>query len=156
MRLVRDGKTVMSDRPSARSNLLEFGRRATGDVLIKRIGVGIGVQIALATTEASTVTVIEISEDVIGLVAPHIGDDRLWVIHADALKWMPQKDKRGMSCGPTFGKISARTILRRWLSCTAAIAGDAIGRAAGAATSARTPDGYRGNLSRDDVTAVSH
>jgi hypothetical protein len=27
-------------------------------------------------------------------VAPHIGDDRLRVIHADALKWMPPKVMR--------------------------------------------------------------
>jgi hypothetical protein len=94
MRLVRVGKTVMSDTPSERSNLLEFRRRAAVDVLINGLGLGIAAQMALAKAEVSSVTVIEISDDVIELVAPHIGDDRLTVIHADACNWMAPRGMR--------------------------------------------------------------
>jgi hypothetical protein len=55
-------------------------------VLINGLGLGIAAQIALAKPKVSTV--IEISEDVIELVAPHIADDRLKVINANARKWM--------------------------------------------------------------------
>jgi hypothetical protein len=88
VRLVRGGKTIISNTPSEMHDLLEFRWRVRGRVLINGLGLGVAVQIALAKADVSTVTVIEISEDVIGLVAPHIADHRLTVIHADAHKWM--------------------------------------------------------------------
>jgi CRP/FNR family transcriptional regulator, cyclic AMP receptor protein len=38
--------------------------------------------------------VIEISEEVIALVAPYITDHRLRVVHGDALKWMAPRGLR--------------------------------------------------------------
>jgi hypothetical protein len=94
MRLMRGDNIIMSNTPSEMRDLYEFRRRVTGDVLINGLGLGIATQIALATPEVSTVTVIEISENVIQLVAPHIADHRVTVIHDDAFKWSPSKGKR--------------------------------------------------------------
>jgi len=93
----------------------------------------------LAKTEVSTVTVIEIAEDVIGLVAPHIGDERLRVIHADALQWMPQKVKRWNVVWHDIWEDICADNFTRWRSRTTGMAGDVTGRAAGAATSTSAP-----------------
>lgn len=62
--------------------------------MINGLGLSIAVQIALANPEVSSVAVIEIPEDVKGLVPPHISDSRPTVIHADAHNWMPPKGMR--------------------------------------------------------------
>jgi len=94
MRLTRGGNTIMSNMPSEIRDLVEFRLRATGDVLINGLGLGIAAQIALANADVSTVTVIAISGDVIGLVAPHIADHRLRVIQADAHNWRAPEGMR--------------------------------------------------------------
>jgi hypothetical protein len=60
--------------------------RATGDVLINGLELGIAAQIGFAKAQVSSVTVIKDSEDVIGVVVPHLADHRLTGIHADALQ----------------------------------------------------------------------
>src|SRR5262249_14419804 len=57
-------------------------------------GLGIAAQIALGKPEVSTVTAIELSIDVICLVAAHLADHRLTIIHADAFGWTPPKAMR--------------------------------------------------------------
>ncbi|HYZ39719.1 MAG TPA: hypothetical protein VE687_03730 [Stellaceae bacterium] len=94
MRLTRGDSIIISNTPSEIRDLDEFLWRATGDVLINGLGLGIAVQIALAKPEVTTVRVIEISADVIGLVTPHISDDQVTVVHADAHSWMPPKGMR--------------------------------------------------------------
>jgi hypothetical protein len=91
---MRGGKTIMSNTPAEMRDLLEFRQRATGDVLINGLGLGIAAQIALEKAAVFTVTVIEISEEVIALVAPYITDHRLRVVHGDALKWTPPRGLR--------------------------------------------------------------
>lgn len=62
--------------------------RASGDVLIHGLGLGMVVKAVLAKPEVKTVTVIERSEDVIRLVAPTYANDlRFTIICADALTW---------------------------------------------------------------------
>jgi hypothetical protein len=51
MRLMRGDKIVMSNTPSEVTDLIEFRRRAAGDVLINGLGLGIAVQMALAKVE---------------------------------------------------------------------------------------------------------
>lgn len=59
MRLMRGGKTIMSNTPSEMRDLHEFRRRATGDVLINGLGLRITAQMALAKADVCSVTVIE-------------------------------------------------------------------------------------------------
>ena len=76
---------------------LSFVSRAQGHVLINGLGLGICVQDALDRTEVTKATVIELSPDVIALVAPHYRQrygDRVEIIEADALTWTPPKGVR--------------------------------------------------------------
>jgi hypothetical protein len=57
MRLMRAGKTIMSNTPSEMRDLLEFRQRVTDDVLINGLGLDVAVQIAFIKPEVSTVTV---------------------------------------------------------------------------------------------------
>lgn len=93
-RLLRNGAVIMSDTQSEISDLGSLRWRAKGDVLINGLGLGLAVQVALAKEDVSSVTVIEISEDVVSLVAPHIADGRLTIELGDAYTWRPPKGKR--------------------------------------------------------------
>ena len=70
-----------------------------GNVLITGLGLGMVLTAVLDTPGVDHVTVIEISEDVIGLVEPAYraagyDEDRLTIVHADALEWKPPKGAR--------------------------------------------------------------
>ena len=97
-RLVRGkppgGTTVMSDTRAELMDHYEPISMAAGNVLINGLGLGIVAQACLRKSEVSSVTVIEQSPDVINLVVPHIANDRLAVIRADALTWNPPKGSR--------------------------------------------------------------
>jgi hypothetical protein len=89
-RLTCEGRgVIMSDTPAECSDFLYFVHRAEGSILVNGLGLGCVVQALLAKREVSDVTVIEIEQDVIDLVAPHVADPRLTVIHADAYDWKP-------------------------------------------------------------------
>jgi hypothetical protein len=53
MRLMRGKKVIMSNTPGEIRDLDEFRRRATGDVLINGLGLGVAVHTALAKPEVS-------------------------------------------------------------------------------------------------------
>lgn len=94
-RLVRGrSTTVMSDTRAELDDHWEIVYKAKDHVLIHGLGLGIVAQACLRKPEVTHVTVIEKSGDVIDLVAPHIADDRLTVLHADALTWKPPKGQR--------------------------------------------------------------
>ena len=66
----------------------------SGSVLINGLGLGICVVEALKNPNITDITVIEIEQDVIDLIAPHIKDERLSIIHHDCFTYKPPKDKR--------------------------------------------------------------
>lgn len=93
-RLLRNGSLVMSDTPMEISDHLSFIYRAKGHVLINGLGLGMCLQAVLENPEVTKATVIEISQDVIDLVAPHYQNkygDRVEIICADAFEWKPPK-----------------------------------------------------------------
>lgn len=88
---------IMSDTPDEIRDHMSFIHRATGNVLINGLGIGMVLQAVLNKPEVTHVTVIEISSDVISLVAPHYQNqfgDRLTIIENDALKYKPPKGIR--------------------------------------------------------------
>jgi len=89
-KLTYKGLTVMSNTPSEIRDHIDFIRRATGNVLINGLGLGMCVAAILDTQRVETVIVIEKSQDVIDLVGAHIKDDRVRIIHADALEYKPR------------------------------------------------------------------
>ena len=90
--LRRNGGLMMSDTPKERMDHWRFVDKATGNVLISGLGIGMCVHAVLLKPEVTSVTVLEISEDVINLVAPYYTKDkRVTVIHTDAMSWKPPK-----------------------------------------------------------------
>lgn len=88
-RLKRGPQLVMSDTPAEMRDARLFLRKARGNVLVNGLGLGCVVQCLLTKENVKAVTVNEISNDVISMVAPHIKDPRLTVNHADAFIWKP-------------------------------------------------------------------
>lgn len=91
-RLMRGKTVVMSDTPNEIDDIREPIRRASGNVLVNGLGLGVLVNAILTKPTVSRVTVIEISEDVIQLVGAHYQKqygERLHIVNADALKYKP-------------------------------------------------------------------
>lgn len=84
-RLLIDGKCYMTDAEFERRTNREFMTKAHGDVLIA--GLGIGLILDPLFDRCTSVTVIEKSSDVIGLVARHY--PKATIIHADIFDWKP-------------------------------------------------------------------
>jgi len=100
VQLYVNGAMVMSDTQMERRSNYGVIFRATGDVLIAGLGVGMILMPLLANPEVKTVTVIEKSQDAIDLVEEHIRNaagadgDKLKVICADIFKWKPPKGQK--------------------------------------------------------------
>lgn len=92
--LKRGGVIVMSNTPDEIRDAIGFVRQAKGHVLINGLGLGVVVNMLLAKEEVTKITVIEISKDVIDLVAPHITDPRFEVIHADCFEYRPPRGQK--------------------------------------------------------------
>lgn len=93
-RLMRGGEVIMSDTPAEMRDHYDAVLAAHGSVLINGLGLGMVARAVLLKADVSDVTVVEQSADVIALVAPHVVDPRLTIIHADALEFRPPTGKR--------------------------------------------------------------
>jgi hypothetical protein len=92
-RLVCGGDVVMSDTPDEVRDHLRFIYRATGRVLIHGLGLGMVLQAVACRPEVTHVTVVELNEDVINLVAPHyraMFGAKVEIIQGDAYTWKPR------------------------------------------------------------------
>ena len=92
-RLTYRDNVIMSDTPDEmRDHLTAIyeAHRRGGNILVNGLGLGMVAQAMLEKNNVETVTVIELSSDVISLVAPHL-DKRITVINADAYTWTPPK-----------------------------------------------------------------
>jgi hypothetical protein len=91
-RLIYKNDIVMSNTPAEVHDFRDFTCFAKGDVLINGLGLGVVLKALLQKEQVKTVTVVEISEDVINLVAPtFLKDPRVIIHHADALTWKPPR-----------------------------------------------------------------
>lgn len=92
------GVLWMSDTPDELRDHSYFVWKAGkvgGDILITGLGLGAVVHNLIAKPTVSSITVIEVSSDVIKLVAPHYEKaPRVQVIEADAFTWKPEKGCR--------------------------------------------------------------
>lgn len=93
-RLMRGNQLVMSDTPSEMADHFEAVLMAKGSCLLNGLGIGMVLKNILKKQSVIDVTVVECSQEVINLVAPHYIDPRLTIIHADALFYKPPKNKR--------------------------------------------------------------
>lgn len=88
---------VMSDTPAEILDHLEVIGRATGQVLLNGLGLGVVLRACLLKDKVEHVTVIEVAPEVVELVEPHWRSqfgDRFTVHIADALTWEPPKGVR--------------------------------------------------------------
>lgn len=98
-RLAHDKRgCVMSNTPMEIYTNSSFIYRAKGNVLVNGLGLGVVLTAILAKAEVERVTVIEISQDVIALVAPHfqsaIDAERLRIVHANCYEYTPPKGEK--------------------------------------------------------------
>ena len=92
-RLMHGGTVVMSNTPMEIRTNLEFIRRAKGHVLINGLGLGMVLSAILRKPEVLSVTVVEISTEVLSMVAPSFeNESRVSIIQADALAYKPMSD----------------------------------------------------------------
>lgn len=93
LRHERQGIVMSNTRMEIITNR-EFILNAKGDVLVLGLGLGMVLEALLKKPGVTSITVIEISPELIELVGPHFTDERLTIIHADALTWQPPKGQR--------------------------------------------------------------
>ena len=162
----RERGIVMSDIPHEMLDHLEPVSRARGHCLINGLGLGMVLAAVLKKPDVTDVTVVEVDQDVIDLVAPaYAGDPRLTIVNADAFTYQPPQGQRyGMVWhdiwdGIGTANLEQMAMLRRkfdqiadWQGCWAE---DLCVR--WAAREAATPDPYQA-WARDpgSVAALSH
>ncbi|WP_341744719.1 hypothetical protein [Azonexus hydrophilus] len=93
-RLMRGNTVVMSDTPAEMRDHLPAYFAAQGSCLINGLGLGMLLKSILKKPEVTDITVIELSKEVIDLVAPHYTDPRIQIIHASAFDYQPPKGKQ--------------------------------------------------------------
>jgi hypothetical protein len=94
-RLVVGGAVVMSDTPDEYQSNRNFIHRASGDVLVAGLGLGAILVPIIDREEIRSITVVEVSEDVIDLVYPHIKkldkNNKIMIINEDIFNFAPDK-----------------------------------------------------------------
>lgn len=93
-RAMRGGTLVISDTPAEQRDHYMAVMKATGICLLNGLGIGMVLKNILLKPDVAEVTVVEISQDLIDLVAPHYNDHRVSFICADAFTYKPPKGKR--------------------------------------------------------------
>lgn len=100
-RLKVNGQVVMSDTPMERRSNTDAVARATGDVLIGGLGLGMILLPILAKPDVSSVTVVEHMQCVIDLIEPRIRaaipdyrQKSLMIAHGDVKTWKPAAYQR--------------------------------------------------------------
>jgi hypothetical protein len=93
--LRRNGNIIMSNTPNEIRDCSSFFYKAKNRVLINGLGLGITLDVILNklndddSYSITEVTVIELSQDVINLIAPYFKDPRVNIINADAYEYKP-------------------------------------------------------------------
>jgi hypothetical protein len=86
---------VMSDTAAEIHDHIPFIQKATGRVLLTGLGIGMCLQALLRKPEVEHVTVVELSADVLALVAGHylalFGGERMTFVCDNAFCWLPPK-----------------------------------------------------------------
>jgi len=92
VKLEIDGEVFMSDTPMEKRTNFDFVEHANGRVFIAGLGIGLIVHNILKKKNVKEVVVMEISSDVIDLVAPKFAHDkRVKIVQGDVLEWKPNK-----------------------------------------------------------------
>jgi len=97
-RLMCGCETVMTNTPNEINDHLEFineAKQKGGHVLITGLGLGVCIKAILESEKITKISVIELSKDVIKLVAPtYMKDERVEVINCSAFDYEPPENIR--------------------------------------------------------------
>ena len=88
-RYLKTGYPVMSNTPAEVKDHLPFIKKATGDVLIFGLGLGMVVQALIEKDDVKSITVIELDNDVIELSGNYYTSvsEKVKIIHGDAFEY---------------------------------------------------------------------
>ncbi len=94
-KLKYDGGTWMSDLPIEQTQMCKHVDMFSGDVLIGGLGLGVVVNHLAARPEIDSVTVVEVSQDVIHLVEPHLKDPegKVTVLRKDLFHYLARSSE---------------------------------------------------------------
>lgn len=113
VRLMIDGKLVMSDTRMERDTNREFVLKARGDVLLAGLGLGMVLLPLLAKESVKSVLVVEKSQEVIDLVLPQIeakagpASKKLQVTQGDIFTWAPPRTRWDTIYFDIWGDVSS-------------------------------------------------
>ena len=96
-KLTRNGRIIMSDTPAEKCDHFTAVLKATGDVLIAGLGLGMVLNAVAMKPDVSSVTVLEIADGPCELVWPTYVrkyGDKIQLIKTDVHKWEPPKGAR--------------------------------------------------------------
>jgi len=86
------GSIMMADTEMEKRTNTSFVSRASGDVLIGGLGLGMVLLAVQAKEEVNSVTVIEIEQEIIDLVVPQLPlNVKVTIICGDIFEWYPPK-----------------------------------------------------------------
>ena len=95
IRLMHNGKLVMSDTDMEKRTNAEFCSKAHGDVLIGGLGIGLIVLAIQDKPEVNSITILECNQDVVDLVATQLPlNNKVKIIQTDVFTWKPDKGMR--------------------------------------------------------------
>jgi len=97
VRLHVKGELMMSDTHMERSSNIDFVTKANGTVLIAGLGIGLiikNIMPKVLSGQIKEITVIEKYQSVIDLVSPYFAHEKIKIICADIMDWIPCKDKK--------------------------------------------------------------
>jgi hypothetical protein len=80
---------VMNDTYAELALHERFVKAVTGKVLITGLGLGLLPTALLMKPGVTRIDIVELEADVIGLVRPHLNDERVFIHHADAFEFDP-------------------------------------------------------------------
>lgn len=92
-----NGRLMMSDTQMEKRSNLDFVLHAKGNVFIAGLGIGLilhNIRDKVKNGIVSSITVIEISQDVIDLVSPYYKDLNIKYICSDVMQYKPAKDEK--------------------------------------------------------------
>lgn len=95
-RLKYHGGVWMTDLPIEQQQHRNALRDMAGDVLVGGLGIGLAANWLASRPEAKSVTVVEISKEVIALVGPYLIDQgkKIKVVNANLLKWLKNRSAK--------------------------------------------------------------
>lgn len=95
VKLTNKGTVLMSDVPMEKRTNMSFCTQAHGDVLIGWLGIGMIILAIQGKPEVDSITVVELSDDLISLITSQVSfNQKVQIVQGDVFSWKPEKGQR--------------------------------------------------------------